>query len=320
MPHVDVVERSGSSAGEGIRIVEYHTPVGVVRERFSMRGVGTRTFIHEYSWNGMTPWRIEHAIKNREDYEVLKFMIEDTVYKPCYEAIRLAQRWVGDDGIVMTLLPYSPLQIMMISWVGIPTFYIHFTKYREKVEELYRAFDKKYEELYPIAADSPADLILYGDNLDGTLVSPPLFERYFLPAYEKCARVLHEKGKFMGSHFDGRLGILAELIAKSPQDVIEAFHPPPLGDLPLNQALSLWKDKVIFMSYPGSVYALGPEAVKEHLLKVLESAIPGDRLVVFASSETSVPEDCLLALTSIMEKATLPLSRETIEKIRNSLS
>ncbi len=119
---------------------------------------------------------------------------------------------------------------------------------------------------------------------------------------------------------DGRLNILKHLIAQTPIDIIEAFHPPPMGDLPLKEALALWKDKVIWMGYPGAIYSLGPEAVKNYTLDLLRSVGAGDRLVIAMSTENLVSNENLLVLTSVLENADLPLTEEKIDKIKKSLT
>jgi uroporphyrinogen-III decarboxylase len=308
MPNVDVVERKGPSSGLETTLREYHTPMGILSERLKEeRGVGKWKV--NRSWRDVTPWTIERRIKTPEDYEVLKFMLEDTLYEADYYPITQAKDWLGDDGVVIASLPHSPMQMLMIDWVGTPTFYIHFAMYREKMEEIYEIIDRRYEEIYKIAAESPADAVMFGDNLDGILVNPELFENYFMPSYERCARIVHKNGKLLISHFDGRLDGLKELIAKCPQDVIEAFHPPPMGDLPIREALDLWKDKIILVGFPGSVYSLGTEAVRKYMKGLLNSVIPGHKLGIEASTENLVSDEHLLTLSRIMDKAKLPLTR-----------
>jgi hypothetical protein len=60
---------------------------------------------------------------------------------------------------------------------------------------------------------------------------PDLVERYFMPVYEQQVRALHAQGKRMAVHMDGRLGAPMGLIARTPVDIVEALHPPPMGDL-----------------------------------------------------------------------------------------
>ncbi|HUV07586.1 MAG TPA: hypothetical protein VMX75_07635 [Spirochaetia bacterium] len=126
--------------------------------------------------------------------------------------------WLGDDGLVISALPHSPMQMLMIDWIGSEEgrFYFHHFDYPDLVEDLYRAVQK-----------------------------------FFMPEYEKQAKVLHANGKLMAVHMDGRLDILKDLIAVTPIDSIEAFHPPPMGDLPASEALSLWRDRAVWVGFPG---------------------------------------------------------------------
>jgi uroporphyrinogen-III decarboxylase len=318
MPHVDIVERRGPSSGLGTTLVEYHTPVGTVTERLKKEpGVGE--WKAQRSWRDITPWAVERRIKRPEDYEVVKFMVEDTVYKPDYFPIEQAKDWLGDDGVVIANLPHSPMQMLMIDWVGTPNFFIHHARYRDKVEDLFNTIDRRYEEMYKIAAESPADAVIFGDNLDGVLVNPNLFQQYFMPCYEKCAKTIHENGKLLISHFDGRLGDIKHLIAKCPIDIIEAFHPPPMGDLPLREALDLWNGKVLLVGFPGSVYSLGTDAVRDYLISLLRTVLPGDRLAIEASTENLVSDEHLVLLSRALEQATLPLTEKKVNEIEESI-
>jgi hypothetical protein len=217
--------------------------------------------------------------------------------------------WLGDEGVVIDSLPHSPMQMLMIDWVGSEKgrFFYHHTDYPDLVEELYHAISKSREPLYEITAKSPAPISRSGDNIDGVLVNPILFEKYFMPEYEKQATVFHRHGKLLAVHMDGRLNILKDLINQTEIDIIEAFHPPPMGDLPLGEALSLWKDKVVWMGFPGSVYSLGPETTRQYTMDLLKEIGTGQRLTVAMSTENLVSNNNLLAVTSVLENAELPL-------------
>ena len=66
--------------------------------------------------------------------------------------------WLGDDGVVTDALPHSPLQMLMIDWIGSEggRFFYHHVDYPDLVEELYEAICGSRESLYEIAAKSPA--------------------------------------------------------------------------------------------------------------------------------------------------------------------
>jgi len=321
MHGVDSTETQVVSSGKVVLRRTYSTPVGSIYLD-EKREPGVEQWKALASWRDVSPWQTERLIKGPEDYKVLKYMVENTEYIPYYFPIEQAMDWLGDDGVVIDQLPHSPMQMLMIDWIGSEggRFFIHHAKYPDLVEDLYRAISKSRELLYEIAAKSPAPITHCGDNIDGVLVNPKLFQKYFMPEYEKQAKVLHEHGKLMQVHMDGRVGVLKDLIAKTPIDIVEGLTTPPVGDLPIGEALSLWKDKVVWAGFAGSVLILGPEAVKKHALNLLREIGSGDRLVIELCTETLLSDENLLLLTSILENANLPLTKEKIDRIERSLA
>lgn len=313
---VDITERRAVVSGRSVVRRTYTTPVGTVYTD-EVREPGTGQWHGNRSWKDVTPWQTSRLIKEPEDYKVVQYIVENTEYVADYFPIEQAMDWLGDDGVVLDSLPHSPMQMLMIDWVGSEEgrFFLHHADYPDLVEDLYRALCKSRRALHEIAARSPAPVTLCGDNVDGQLVNPRLFEKYFMPVYEEQAEVLHKHGKLMAVHMDGRVGVLKDLIAKTQIDIVEALHPPPMGDLPIGEALAAWKDKAVWMGFPVAIYALGPEATKKFTLDLLREVVPGERLVIQVSTENLVSNENLLALTSVLEKAALPLMRENIDAI-----
>jgi hypothetical protein len=316
MHNVVVTEEKDLQRGPGVVRITYHTPKGSVFMD-EKREPGTFQWHADRSWKDVTPWALKRLIREPQDYEVMKYIVENTEYVPDYFPLEQAKEWLGEEGVVFAALPKTPMARIMIEWVGSEEgrFYIHHRKFRDKVEDLYAAFSKNMESLYEVVAKSPADVIFCGENIEGLLISPPLFQRYFMPEYEKMAGIFHAQGKLMAVHMDGRLNVLKELIAQTPIDIIEAFHPPPMGDLPLGEALRVWKDKVIWVGFPGAIYELGPAEVRKYMLDLLREAASGERLVLSMSTENIVSNENLLALTAVLEGAELPLTPERIDRL-----
>lgn len=316
---VEVTERRAIVSGRPIIRRTFSTPVGSVYED-EYREPGVGQWHANRSWRGSVPWITERLIKTPEDYKVVKYVVEHTEYLADYFPIEQAVDWLGEEGVVLAGLPHSPMQMLMIHWVGSEggRIFYHLADYPELVEDLARAVSKSREPLYEIAAKSPASVVLCGDNIDGVLVNPKLFQKYFMPEYEKQARALHAHGKLMAVHMDGRLNVLKELIPKTPIDIIEAVHPPPMGDLSIGEALSLWKEKVIWLGFPGAIYTSGPGATKEFAVQLLREVAPGDRVLLAMSTENPVSNENLCTLTAILENADLPLTPERIEQIERS--
>ena len=317
---VEVTEARAVVEGRPIVRRTYTTPVGTVYED-ELREPGTGQWHANRSWRSVTPWLTSHLIKGPEDYTVVKYIAENTEYLADYFPIEQATEWLGEEGIVMDNLPHSPLQMLLIFWVGSEggRCFLHLADYPEQVADLLRAVSKSREPMYEIAAKSPAPASFCGDNIDGGLMGARLFEQYCMPEYEKQAEVLHRHGKLMAVHMDGRLDNLKHLIPRTPIDIIEAFHPLPMGDLPLAEALALWQDKVIWMGFPDSVYQMGPRATIAHMLSLLTEAVPGARFAVEMSTESQVSNENLLALTSVLERVELPLTVEAVERLARDI-
>jgi len=298
----------------------YTTPVGSISEdEFREPGVGQ--WKANRSWKSHTPWIVDRLLKGPEDYRVMKYIVEHTEYLPDYFPIEQAMDWLGDEGVVLAALPHSPMQMLMINWVGSEggRFFYHLTDFPEVVEDLYRAISKCREPMYEIAAKSPAPVVMCGDNVDGVLANPKLFQAYFMPEYEKQAAVLHAHGKLMAVHMDGRLDVVKDLIRQTPVDIVEAVHPPPMGDLSIGEALRRWPDKAIWIGFPSSAYALGPKAVQDFALDLLREVGTGERLTLAMSTENQVSNENLIALTTVLEQAELPLSAERMDRIERAL-
>jgi hypothetical protein len=309
MHDVQVKEEKAAITGRTVLRRTYTTPVGSVYcDEIRLPGVGQW---HEMrSWIDVAPWQTSRLIKGPEDYPVVQFIVEHTEYEADYLPIEQALDWIGEDGVVVDGMPHSPMQMLMIDWVGSEegrVFY-HLADYPDLVEALYTALCKSRRSLHELVARSPAPVALCGDNVDGFLVSPTLFQKYLMPVYEEQAALLHAHGKLMAVHMDGRLKSLTELIAQTPIDIIEALHAPPMGDLPIADALKAWPDKALWLGFPGAIYVQGPKAAQEYTRQLLARIGTGQRVGIAMSTENLVSNENLIAVTSVLKDARLPLT------------
>jgi len=289
MPHVRVEKNLGT-----LVCTTFHTPVGNVsmKERIGLRqGAGNS-------------WIVEHLAKDVSDFEAVESMVEDTVYIPDYEPFQEVERELGDDGITFVWAGRSPLQKMQLELMGYKTFAIALYRYPKEFEKLLRALEKKADERYQIIAESPAEIVNGTDNISSEIVSPKLFEKYITPFYKKQAQLLHRKDKILEDHMDGKLKCLKDLIARTDLDVVEAFTPPPMGDLSLIEARALWKEKIISLNFPESVFLEGPNAAREYTLRILSEAARGDNFMITFTED--IPAEYrwagLLAISSVLRE------------------
>ena len=165
--------------------------------------------------------------------------------------------------------------------MGLQRFAIDSRNNKKQFDDLYETLRKKELELYKLVSDSPADVCIMGENITGIVTNPKLFENYCVPFYQEIARILHKKEKVLGVHFDGKLKCLTKLIGQTDIDVIEAFTPPPVGDLEIDEARKEWKNKVLWTSFPASL-SMNTELnlVKKETLEILRRASPGDHFAI----------------------------------------
>jgi uroporphyrinogen-III decarboxylase len=245
---------------------------------------GSASFITKWKSLDLTemlPWFPEdgYFIKNSEDYEVVKFLVEDAEYTPSYNNIKEMQMILGNYGIISAFVPKSPFQSMRML-MGAHKLAIDYYTNRKEFEELYSLIYKKELEVYKIAAESPADVIWGPDNVTGIVTTPTFFEKYSIPFYNEVADIIHKQDKTYIVHMDGALKSLKNLIPKTRIDVIESFTPPPVGNLPLAEAKELWKDKIIWANFPEPVSIQGQGAVRKTTQQMLKSVAPGDNFLI----------------------------------------
>jgi uroporphyrinogen-III decarboxylase len=297
MPNVRIEERR---SGNYLYTV-YHTPKGNL-------SMATRVNLKFQLAGGS--WVVEHPVKSVNDIKALKFMIEDTVYEAHYDEYSQLKGDLEGDGVVTVSSDYTPLMKTIIRYMGFKNFALIYKRRQDVIDDVIQTIDEKYMEMYKIIADSPAEIVRMGDNIDSTFISPALFEKYCLPYYNKYSRILRARGKKVISHMDGRLRILRDLIAEAELDAIEAFTPPPVGDLPVKEAKEKWSDKVIWINFPETVFLEGPEKIRRFTVNLLEEAAPGDRFIVSITED--IPQEYLktslkLLVETIHEYGRLPI-------------
>lgn len=276
--------------GEGKRFIrhEAYTPAGNVKEVLSTGGsFGTNL-------------RKEFYIKKPEDYKVVEFMIRNTIYSPNYESFLEIEKDMGEDGYVAGKLGYTPMQEMIILLMGTKQFAIDFYEHPDLIDSLYNTMVVKRRERYQIAAESPAEVIWYGDNITSEIIGLERFQKYVINCYKELASYLHPKGKFLAVHMDGKLNHLKNAIASSDVDIIEAFTPPPDGDLTIVEARKLWKDKILWINYPASLHLKSPEEIRIFTLEILRQAAPGDRFLI-GNTENLTPNVWHRFMTTVAE-------------------
>ncbi|MCL5073199.1 MAG: hypothetical protein M1308_20270, partial [Actinobacteria bacterium] len=184
---------------------------------------------------------------------------------------------------------FEPLQELISGdYFSTEEFCIQWMDNRDEILRLYNAIVEIRRAAYKIAADSPLYFICYGGNVTPEIISPENFTKYYVPHYEEAAEILHKNGKVLGCHFDAKMKIFKDIIAKTSLDVIEAFTPYPDTDMTMKEARESWKNKVLWVNFPSSQHLAPPEKIARITEQIIDEG--GPEMLLIGITE-DVPEN-----------------------------
>lgn len=280
--------------------------IGPGRSRQSMQtpwGTLTREVATETGYG--SAWTTQHWIQRPEDYAIVERIVREAVIVPTPEAVRDARKRLDERGVVLAWTARTPLQRLWIEYTGIARLSWDLADCPEAVEGVLDAMWEQSRRLMTIAAQSDAELIWLPDNITGDVAGPQWFKRYLAPYYrEMCARLL-PAGKLPCCHMDGMLRQIGDEIAATPLPVIEAFTPPPDGNLSVADAVTAWPGKTLWLNFPSSVHLCEPEEIKRVTRELIAQADgrPGFAVGITENIPASVGARSLEAIGEALAEA-----------------
>lgn len=270
MPHVEIETKTD---GDLVRTT-YHTPKG---------SVWTENRTHLGRVTGVTGIQTEGLIKEIADIKAVIFMIDDTVYSVDNSAFSAKQRELGGYGLVRDQglhPPYDSTRGYFGHYAGIPAWIYAQQDQPALFKALIEAEERRQDRLYPLIVSSPADYIAFG-SLDGHF-GPRNWATNVLPFLQRFVPQLQAAGKIVSLHAHASNNLAyADLLRETGVDVVEAFTPPPVGDLSIAEARRRWgPDVVIWVNFPETVFYYGYEETRRYTMDLIKSDPPGDRLVI----------------------------------------
>ena len=224
-PKVRIIEESKGN----LVSVRHVTPIGELRT--------VRAQVEDYAH---TVYVTEYPVKTPEDLRVWRYVLEDTGYEPFFEDWLRVDREIGDAGITMTNLPDSPLHRIFVTLMGYEAGSFAFADRPGEMEEICMRILEKNEEAYAIAMESPAEVLLTGENTNSDFESPELFRRWAFPTFRRASELAHAKGKLHWVHACGKIKVLLPQFREAGIDGVESLTPPPYADTHLWEAREAW--------------------------------------------------------------------------------
>ena len=179
-----------------------------------------------YSW-GIRQW----GICNEQDLLVFKDAMAERTFSPHWDRYEQWRDYVGEDGVVYISPGYSAMGLLLNYWMGVEATVYATIDYPELLHEVVDAVNKNILIFVDLLTESPAEVVIMGDNFSSDIQPPSFFDEWSRPFYEEAIRRLHGSGKFVAVHIDGKLKGAIEMIRTTQADCADAVTPTPMGDL-----------------------------------------------------------------------------------------
>lgn len=179
-----------------------------------------------YSW-GVRDW----GITTEEQLKILGYAMANRTYEFLPKKYQAWTEAIGDIGVCYVSASYSAMGYLLSLWMGIQGTILAAVDWPETMREVVDQINRNNLELVDMLAASPAEFVLMGDNFSGDVQPPHFFDRWSRDYYTEAVRRLHEAGKFVAVHIDGRLTGAIKMIQETGADCADAVTPTPMGDL-----------------------------------------------------------------------------------------
>jgi hypothetical protein len=199
------------------------TPLGTIRRKRLWHEEG-------YSW-GISEW----GIRDERDLRVLGYALSRARFHPAWDRYHAWREAVGALGVPYLSIGYSAVGQLLNYWMGIEQTMFAAADMPAALAEVVEAINANLLGLVDVVCQSPAEIVLLGDNFSSDIQSPRFLEKWSAGFYREAFRRLHAAGKYVAVHVDGRLRGLLHAFAMLGADCIDAVTPAPMGDLTARQ-------------------------------------------------------------------------------------
>jgi len=195
------------------------TPIGAIeRKRIWEEG--------SYSW-GVSKWGIATA----QDLRVFGYAYSRRRFKPAWERYTPWVNALGGLGVVYMSIGYSALGHILAYWMGIEKTMYATIDMPDVLHEVVDEINENQLLCVDMVCQSPAEVILMGDNFSSDIQPPHFFREWSEPFYKEAIRRVREAGKYSAVHIDGRLKGMLRCFADIGASCADAVTPGPMGGL-----------------------------------------------------------------------------------------
>lgn len=241
---------------------------------------------------GMLPHVIEYLCKTAADYRALITAWESCRVTAREDEFRAFDTRIGEDGLPMLIMNACPAHHVALNYTGYERFYLDQMDEPELLDQLIQTIARIYrEQMWPLAAQSSAKLLLHGAHFSAAMTPPPIFEKYFVPYFVDFNAAMQAAGKWVCFHSDAALDILLPRIPEMGFDAADCLAAAPLVKETLADYVEIWGGKVI--AWGGLPSVIFPptfplQEYKDYVLSALAFA-SGRNDVILGSGDIVMP-------------------------------
>jgi hypothetical protein len=223
----------------GVTRITYETKAGTIYETYNGRK----------AW-GDLPFKSSSFIKKIEDYKILQYVFENSVFTPNYSWFEERDKMIGDSGIVVPQITEFRTSLEYLCEDNLERTTYDLADYPEIVNEFLSVLKAKNIEMCKIAAESPAEVFNIWEDSSTTLVSIAWFKEYILPEFREFTKIVNGAGKKLIHHACGHIKDLLPLIETEDVAAIESITPfctGNVGNVTMKECAAAWKDKFVMI-------------------------------------------------------------------------
>ncbi|MFV1963790.1 MAG: uroporphyrinogen decarboxylase family protein [Pirellulaceae bacterium] len=260
-PNVEMVETTQEIDGRVHRHVCWTTDRGELHE-----------------WH-LGEWQREFLIKTPKDYRILQRALEGTRYGSTPEPFERAEQRIGDSGITVGQLGWTPIRRtpvlqVQVDFAGPERLAMDLLDEVPELMELLELMTELTLEKVREAAKGPARYIKLWENLTIEMLGPRQYERHLMPLYRQILEILEAAHKRLVVHYDGKTRSIAGQIASLDFDGLDSLTPAPEGDMPIAEARARWPDKFFWMNPSADWYREDRSTLAARIRQMVRDAGP----------------------------------------------
>lgn len=285
---VEMVTDTYEEDGHSVRRTTLKTPVGDIYTTALASHHAAPFWPHKY-------WLV-----TAEDYRVRTWIVKHAEILPAPDNYYRTKERTAPWGLVLPTIRRTPIQSILVDGAGLEQFAYHLVDFEEEVMTLYEALLENFRKIVEIAAEGPGRFVACVENFTAETMGPARYERFLLPVYKECFPMLHQAGKIVGTHYDGKLSSVKQHIAEAPIDLIESLTEPPEGDMTLAECRAAWPEKRFWTNINVSKFDLPSNRLKDDIRQKVAEAAPDGRGLAFEISE-DLPVNWRQGIPAVLE-------------------